>query len=54
MMLQLAAIAFAAVTFPIWGGAIAMLMAGGITLALTHPWVLLLIFLAPFILRAFV
>jgi hypothetical protein len=52
-MPKLAAIALTAATFPIWGGAIALLMAGGITLVLSHPQLLLLIFLAPFVLRAF-
>jgi uncharacterized protein (DUF697 family) len=53
-MAQLLALFFVALTFPIWGGAIAAVMAGGLTLAFTHPWLLLAIFLAPFILRAFV
>jgi uncharacterized membrane protein YjjP (DUF1212 family) len=53
MFIQLLAIAFAAVTLPIWGGALTALVAGGLMLAVNHPILLLAIFAAPFVLRAF-
>jgi hypothetical protein len=53
MFVKLLAIAFVIVTIPIWGTAFAALLAAGIHLMFNAPWLLLLIFLAPFILRAF-
>jgi hypothetical protein len=49
---KLLALLLVALTFPVWGGAILAVMAGGLTLALTHPWALLAIFAAPFIFLA--
>jgi hypothetical protein len=54
MFYTIAALAFMVVTMPIWGTAVAALFAFGIQLMFSAPWLLLLIFLAPFILRAFV
>ena len=48
------ACAFVVITIPVWGGAIAALLAGSLHLLFNAPWLLLAIFLAPFILRAFV
>ena len=54
MFYAIAAIAFMIVTLPIWGTAVAALFAFGIHLLFNAPWLLLLIFLAPFVLRMFV
>ena len=54
MFYTIAALAFMIVTVPIWGGAVAALLALGIQLMFSAPWLLLLIFLAPFIFRMFV
>ncbi len=53
MFIQLLAAAFVIVTIPVWGGAMAALLVGGIQLALNAPWLLLAIFAAPFVLKAF-
>jgi hypothetical protein len=54
MFYTIAALAFMIVTMPIWGTAVAALLALGIQLLFSAPWLLLLIFLAPFVLRMFV
>ena len=54
MFYTIAALAFVIVTMPIWGGAIAALLTVGIQLMFSAPWLLLLIFLAPFLLRIFI
>jgi|LauGreDrversion4_2_1035121.scaffolds.fasta_scaffold765226_3 hypothetical protein len=53
MFIQLLAIAFVIVTIPVWGGAMAALLAFSIQLLFHAPWLLLVIFAAPFVLRAF-
>lgn len=45
---------FVCVTLPIWGGAVVALVTGGFYLLFSNPWLLLAIFVAPFILRCFV
>ena len=46
------AIAFLCVTAPIWAGAICALIGTGFYLMFTHPTVLVILFLAPFLLAA--
>jgi len=47
------AIFFVALTAPIWGGALVAVMGLGLSLFFKAPLLLLLIFLAPFILNNF-
>jgi hypothetical protein len=54
MFYTIVALAFMVVTMPVWGTAVAVLFALGIQLLFSAPWLLLLIFLAPFVLRMFV
>jgi hypothetical protein len=53
MFYTIAALAFLVITVPIWGTAVAALFAVGVQLMFNAPWLLLLIFLAPFVLRMF-
>jgi hypothetical protein len=52
-LIGLASVTFSIVTMPIWVGAMAAALTFGIHLLLNAPWLLVLIFLAPFILRKF-
>lgn len=52
-MYQILGLFFVALTIPIWGGALAGVVALGLTIFFKSPLLLLLIFLAPFILKNF-
>jgi hypothetical protein len=50
-MAKFVALFLTAITFPIWGGAIAAVLGAGFVIATSHPWILILILCAPLALK---